>query len=86
MPKRATEDILDGLHGLLAESLKEQLENYKNSDEPIPPQLLAQCIKFLKDNGIDAPGREHTRVSTLADELDDINFDDEDDTVVEMKR
>jgi hypothetical protein len=48
-----------------------------------PPALLAQAIKFLKDNGIDQPAREGNRVDTLKDEMPD--FGDAD-NVVPMRR
>lgn len=63
MTSRATSVDLDGLHSLLTESLRAELEAARNRrDEdgrpiPIPPALLAQAIKFLKDNGVDSPAR-----------------------------
>jgi hypothetical protein len=62
---RATDAIFDQLHGLLADTLIEQIKVYteakdeagKPAPQAIPPALLAQCIKFLKDNGIDSPSR-----------------------------
>lgn len=62
---RATEDIFDQLHGLMADTLIQQIEVYtkakdedgKPAPQAVPPALLAQCIKFLKDNGIDSPSR-----------------------------
>jgi len=54
----ASEESLGALHGLLAESMKEALEKARNSDEGVPPQLMAQIIKFLKDNNIEAAPTE----------------------------
>lgn len=62
---KATEAILDSLHCLLADTLIQQIKVYteavdadgRPAPQAIPPALLAQCIKFLKDNGIDSPAR-----------------------------
>lgn len=58
---RASNDSLNDLHGLQAEVLLAQLRAFKNGEVkdadgnvlPIPPALLAQVNKFLKDNGVD---------------------------------
>lgn len=64
---RGTETALDSLHGLVALTLLEQIQAYKDgkvftvddkgnkTSLPIPAALLAQALKFLADNGIDAP-------------------------------
>jgi hypothetical protein len=60
---RGTDTALDSLHGLVALTLTEQIQAYKNGDVrdgegnklPIPAALIAQALKFLSDNGIDAP-------------------------------
>lgn len=73
---RATEDLLDQLHGFLAGSLLEELRSYKEKDEPIPPALYGQVIKFLKDNGINAPaGKGVNPIDTLAQELADTELE-----------
>jgi len=54
MTTTATVDVLAGLHDLLATSLRTDLKRYIDAEEPVPPALLAQIIKFLKDNGIEA--------------------------------
>lgn len=82
---RASNTTLDALHGLLAGALKDELaraiELAQHEDEdkrkPINPQLLDKVMKFLKDNGIDAPGRANGPVADLADELAGINVDDD---------
>lgn len=93
---RALESALDGLHGLLAETMTDELSRalhrarqprmvskveggkpveVSNPDyAPLSPQLLAQVIKFLKDNGIDAPAKAG-RVSGLAAALADIDLE-----------
>ena len=77
---RATSDQFDALHGLLCGAMKDQLVAYANmKDEaghalPIPPAFLAQCLKFLKDNGIDSPARAVKVLDTLKDKLPDFEF------------
>lgn len=72
---RATTETVDELHGLVAEVLTASLQ----SDE-VSPQMLAQAIKFLKENGIDAPATSK-RMQDLTSALDDL---DEDATAHEM--
>jgi chromosome segregation and condensation protein ScpB len=45
---------LGALHELVAEKLIAQIELEAKSDEGVTPQTLAQAIKFLKDNNINA--------------------------------
>lgn len=60
---RGSETVLDSLHGLVALTLTEQIGKYSRGEVrdgegtplPIPAALLAQALKFLSDNGIDAP-------------------------------
>jgi hypothetical protein len=60
---RGTDTALDSLHGLVAMTLTEQINAYRDglvrdgegNKLPIPAALLAQALKFLSDNGIDAP-------------------------------
>ena len=59
MARRADDKALDGLHALVAEVLAKSLEA-----ESVSPQMLAQAIKFLKDNGVDAPAAS-PRISNL---------------------
>lgn len=66
---RASEDLLDALHGLVAGTLKDQIEGYVARGEPVPPQLLAQAIKFLKENGIDADPAPGSPLGALSDSL-----------------
>jgi len=84
MNDRATEALLNSLHGLVADSFVEEIRRCKASGEPIQASLLAQAAKFLKDNGIDAPAREEVHIDTLADELESVSFDAEG-NVIHMK-
>lgn len=78
---RAGSDLMDLLHGLVAESLKEELIRARDAvDEdgspvPINPQLIDKALKFLKDNSITAPAG-NAPVNDLARELQDLNLDD----------
>lgn len=72
---RATDESMGALHGLVCDSLIEQIKAYKAANEPIPPALLAQAIKLLKDNGIDQPARKGNKVDTLKDVMPDFDGD-----------
>lgn len=65
--KRATEDALDELHGLVAQAFIDQI---RAGGEAITPALLAQAAKFLKDNGVDRPRRPGNATDKLAKELE----------------
>ena len=73
---------MDMLHGLVATGLTEELERaIKAAAEtdpekrvPINPQLIDKALKFLKDNGVDAP-RANKKVDTLAGVLGDLDLD-----------
>jgi hypothetical protein len=77
---RAAPDLMDLIHGLVADSLKQELQRAfdarDENDNPIPinPQLLDKAMKFLKDNGIDAPAA-NKKVDLLADQLSKLNVD-----------
>lgn len=80
---RATEALLDQLHGLTAEMFIEEIKKYRNGEMKvvdkdgvahtiaISPALLAQAAKFLKDNGVDRPRRPGNATDRLAGELED---------------
>jgi hypothetical protein len=81
---RANSDLLDLIHGLVASSLKDELvraaemASHKDAEKrvPINPQLIDKAMKFLKDNGIDAP-KANRPVDDLAQTLGDLNLDEE---------
>lgn len=50
MAKKATSNALNELHETVARILKEGLDD----EDRCTPQLLAQAIKFLKDNNVTA--------------------------------
>ncbi|MDR7070609.1 hypothetical protein J2X02_003474 [Pseudoxanthomonas japonensis] len=74
MTGRATDEQLDDLHRLVGETLLSELTRYTATGEPIPPQLFSQVLKYLKDNGIDAPSRAVKLRDRLAETMPD--FDD----------
>lgn len=80
---RATNETADRLHGLTFELLIRELRYYAEDpgvDEDgkplprrvIPPALLAQAIKLLKDNGVDSPVRAKQLEDALAAHLPDL--------------
>lgn len=70
-PTRATEGLLDELHGLQARSLLSEIKRLTAEGEAIPPALFAQANKFLKDNGVDRGVVEGDTIDQLADEVPD---------------
>lgn len=81
---RASNDVLDAIHGMLAGALKDELERAMSArDEdgnrvPINPQLLDKVMKFLKDNDVTAPA-SNKPLNDLSDTLAglDVDLDDE---------
>lgn len=77
---RATDDLLDALHGMTAEAFLEEIRRYRRGEIldgdgkplPVPAALLTSAAKFLKDNGVDRPVRPGDAVDTLADELPEL--------------
>lgn len=72
---RATSDLVDTLHGAVASILVDALRQAKENHEVPSPQLLAQAIKFLKDNGVDAPARAGGPIDNLLSELQDLDLE-----------
>jgi hypothetical protein len=65
MSKAASMGALEKLHATVAKVLNDELEAGE-----VSPQMLAQAIKFLKDNGIE-PARdvENKALTALADKI-----------------
>lgn len=80
MTGRASESALDALHGLLAGALADELKRAIDARDtdgnavPINPQLLDKVMKFLAQNGVDAPAAA-PRVDKLAETLSGLNVD-----------
>jgi hypothetical protein len=81
---RGTLDVFEQLHSLLATGMAAELRraieraaldledpNYA----PLNPQLLDKAMKFVKDNGIDAPA-SNKPLNDLASELANLDLDD----------
>lgn len=81
---RASDDLLDSLHGLVAETLLEEIKKYRQGEvvdkegnpQPVPASLLAQAGKFLKDNGVDRAVRPGDPEDLLAKELSEFEKED----------
>jgi hypothetical protein len=79
---RAGSDLMDMLHGLVATGLTEELQRAiaaaadpdPEKRVPINPQLIDKALKFLKDNGIDAP-KANKKVDSLAITLGELDLD-----------
>lgn len=84
MTDRATEKAMDQLHATVALLLSNELsraciraeENPSDPSKAISPQLIAQAIKFLKDNGV-AASATSPRLDDLTAKLADIDLEDE---------
>lgn len=80
---RASEDKLDGLHLIVTDTIVDEIAGYTCRNEPVPPALLAQAIKFLQINGIDSPVRAQKVRDALAGRMPE--FDPEETNVVPMR-
>lgn len=84
MTGRASESLVDLLHGMAASALKDELERAvkraaadpDNPDCAINPQLIDKVLKFLAQNGVNAPASS-PKVDALAQELANIDLDAE---------
>lgn len=66
MSKAAKMDVLEELHAAVAKTLKTALED----PSTVSPQMLAQAIKFLKENGVEpAQDVDHSALDALADQV-----------------
>ena len=70
---RATDDQLDELHSLQAQTLLAQIKKLAKTEDGVPPALFAQANKFLKDNGVDRASSEGDTIDQLADEVPDFD-------------
>lgn len=72
---RATDELLDSLHGLQAETLLSELKKAKTSGDGVPASLFTSINKFLKDNGIDRAIIPGDTSSKLEEELPEFDSD-----------
>lgn len=73
---RASEAAADALHALTFEVVQDEIMGYRQRGEPVPPALLAQAIKLLKDNDISSPVRAQKVADELAPHLPDFGVED----------
>lgn len=76
---RASSDVADSLHALVFQTIIDEITEYRkvkyDADgkelprQPVPPMLIAQALKALKDNGIDSPARAKQLFDALAGQL-----------------
>lgn len=72
---RATDQLLDSLHGAQADNLLSELKRYKEAGEGIPASLFTAINKFLKDNGVDRAVIPGDTSSKLEEELPEFDSD-----------
>lgn len=72
---RANSDLMDMIHGMVADGLRQELERAISSGEGVNPQLFDKAMKFLKDNGIDSP-KQNKKVDSLAGVLADLDLEE----------
>lgn len=72
MSKRASDEVLDNLHRMVAEELLRRI----TTGEASPAELNA-AIKFLQNNGIEATMTPGSNLDKLANALPSFNDDDE---------
>jgi len=83
MSKAAKMDALEALHAAVATTLKDAMEG-KGDDAP-SPQMLAQAIKFLKDNGVEpARDTDNSALQALADRIGKIASDGDADDIKDL--
>ena len=72
---RATDELMDALHALQAETLLSELRRAREAGEGVSPALFTAINKFLKDNGVDRAVVPGDPTDLLADELPDFGDD-----------
>lgn len=77
---KATEDLLEELHGSLAKAMKDRLAEGTASASDL--NVIRQ---FLKDNGIEGVAKAGSPLGDLVNQLPDIP-DDDDENVVPLTR
>lgn len=78
MSKAAKMDALEALHAAVADVLKVQLQG-----EEVSPQMIAQAIKFLKDNGVEpAKDADTSALDALQERVNKFTSGEEDDDLV----
>lgn len=70
----ASEELLGLIHEAVATNLLRQIQ--AEGDEGVSPQVIAQAIKFLKDNNIEAIPTENDTLGKLAKSLPDFSIEE----------
>lgn len=66
MSKAASMDVLEQLHAAVAKTLTDAL----SGAEEVSPQMLAQAIKFLKENGVEpAKDVDNSALDALSEQV-----------------
>lgn len=82
MSKAAKLDALEVLHSAVADVLKTQL-----MEDDVSPQMIAQAIKFLKDNGVEpAKDADTSALDALQSRVQKFTEGAEDDELVSSSR
>lgn len=74
MTGKATEELLNQLHGTLAEHLRDQIRLAQAGGEPLPASLVKEIREFLKDNGIESLPSSGNPVGRLLEEAKSLPF------------
>ena len=83
---RASEDALDGLHALLADSWADRIaESKENSELPLTAAERTALAKFLKDNNVTALAGSK-RIAPLAIGMDALTDESKDEDIDGMGR
>lgn len=69
---RASKDLMEALHSLLADKFTDALK-----DDEVSPAILAAAAKFLKDNGVYGYDISDKKLGDLADRLGSMIAEDE---------
>jgi hypothetical protein len=79
----ASNTLLEQLHKAVGQGLAQEIAKYTQADgeyhgTPLPPALIGQAIKFLKDNGIEALPTADNGMEDLVNEIPQFDHLDDD--------
>lgn len=63
-------DSLGELHALLTEVMRDEIQDYRDKQLPIPASVMAAVAKFLKDNNITCDPVDADSIQALRDEFE----------------
>jgi hypothetical protein len=67
--------LLEQLDRLLLQDLIARFDDRKPGDEPVPANVLAVVVKFLKDNDADGRAPDDPQIETLSQRLEQYQRD-----------